>query len=72
MILKPQFSFRPRDSLGQRALLPHCLWYKGLQNNEQTFSDYKMSLIAMMLSHVVNTAVQLYWGQQMFAKMSLP
>lgn len=43
MILKPQFSFRPRDSLGQRALLPHCLWYKGLQNNEQTFSDYKMS-----------------------------
>lgn len=29
-------------------------------------------LIAVTLSHVVNTAVQLYWGQQMFAKMSLP
>ena len=43
MVLKPWFSFRPPDSLGQHALLPHCLWYNRVQSNEQTFSDYKMS-----------------------------
>lgn len=29
-------------------------------------------LLVVMPSHVANTAVQLYWGQQTLAKMSLP